>query len=178
MVTQTEQTVLLPDKLYNELAQEVATEAETKAFRQAKRSELGKMMGLDVGPPSEMVILANGQHAEGRDYLGMALDTRLYAKKKCNTCYGRGTVTMSTPIATATALSLIAENPANEALLHQRELGKYSARSAVMCSCAKHRYRKLHAQFANSLVKSKLATFNGSVRVDKDGHRQDVIELL
>lgn len=169
--------VLLPDKLYNELKQELSTPAEKVALHQDARSAVGKKLGLDVGTPSEVVRLANSQMVEGRDYIGLALDTRLYAKRDCSWCYGRGTVTMSKPVPIATALSLVKENPANEALLHQSSPGKYITREATMCTCAKKGYRKKHAMLANALVQAGLARYAG-VRVGPDGHQQDAIELL
>lgn len=143
---------------------------------QARRSELGKQMGLNVGQPNEMVTI-NGREMEARDDVGILLSTDLYAKRSCRHCYGRGHVTTVQPVPTSTALKLIAQNPANEALLHQSEPGKYSARSERMCDCAKRRYKQKHALFVQALLKEGLAKPTG-IRTDDDGYRRMTVELL
>lgn len=181
MVTQAEQTVLHPDQLANELEAEVATEQAAReaklAVHQERRSALAKTMGLDVGPPNEKVQLANGAVVEGRDDFGLLKDDVRYASKNCNHCYGRGVVVTSVPVAMDRALRLIADNPANEALLHQAKPGKYTARKASMCICAQRRFTKKREEFLKLLVREGLAEVTG-VRVDGRGNRSEVIELL
>lgn len=167
---QTQDTTLTP----NEQGQIATVDI---AANQERRSALGREFGLDVGPPNETVTLANAQTVAARDKFGLLLDTRKYASRKCNSCYGRGTVTVVHPVPIAHALKLIAENPANEALLHQRSPGKYETHNATMCACARMRYRKTADAFARVLVQRGLARVAG-ITVGARGQREEVIELL
>ena len=126
------------------------------ALHQEQRSALGKQMGLDVGPPNEKVVLANSRVTNLRDGLGILLDARVYASRKCNTCYGCGVVTATTHVSDADAKKMLAQNPANEALLHEREPGKYDVRTARMCNCSRKRYDKLHDAFLEALHRAGL----------------------
>lgn len=177
MPTTAEETVLLPERLYKELEEGMATRAEAVALHQERRSELGKSLGLNVGSPMETVILGNGQEALARDYVGLILDTSVYAKRNCKNCYGRGHVTIVKPIPVATALGLVKENPANEALLRQREPGKYATHTETMCGCAKDRFKRAHEKFVDVLIKEGLAQPCGFI-VEGDGWRHVKVELL
>lgn len=177
METPTDDRILIPEKFYKELEEGMSTPSELVQLHQERRSELGKTLKLDVGPPSELVILANGQPAEARDILGMVLDPTRYASRKCGECYGRGMQTVINHITDERAKQLIAENPTNETFLNQTSPGKWHEKLVRMCACAQRRYRNAYAQFGALLVKEKLAKTVG-VRIEGDGYRTTIYELL
>jgi hypothetical protein len=146
---------------YNQVAQEMRTEVDL-SVHQESRSAIGSRMGLDIGPPNEAVMLATGKLAQARDALGLKLDPMIYASRKCSHCYGRGTVILVKHVPIAVALKLIKDNPANEALLHQREPGKYHTRQAEKCGCVQRRYTQRYTEFAEALVKAGLAKRNST----------------
>lgn len=98
---------------------------------------------------------------EATDDLGLITAPDAYASRKCKTCNTRGTITLSIPIDEARAKRLIADNPANEALLHQKTPGRYEVRRETMCGCARTRHNKMHSAFGDLLVSLKLATHEG-----------------
>lgn len=134
-------------------------------------------MNLDVGEPHEKVQLANGNLAEARDALGLVMSPEKYAKKNCNTCYGGGIVVYHTPISAEVAAKAIAENPANEALLHQKEPGKFATRRMEKCGCVERQYWKTFTAFSDALVKEGLATQTG-VSFDAYGKRWPIVQLV
>lgn len=143
---------------------------------QSQRSDLGKRLGLDVGPPNERAELANGNTAEVRDDLGLLLEPKLYANRKCNLCYGRGIVIKHQPIAAETAKKMIAKDPVNEALIHEKG-DRYALRHTETCGCIRRRYTKAYDTLVVELVKAKLATLTGS-RFDAGGERRPTVQLV
>jgi hypothetical protein len=160
METKTERTVLSLDQSHH----------------QNRRSELGKAMGLDVGAPNEMVEL-DGVTQSARDDVGLLLDTKLYAKSSCSTCYGRGIVTVSKPVGTLAARKLIERG--HDRYIHESKPGKYSERVARMCECARSRYQKLKDKFIDKLVSENLAkTADDPRHEDVHGKVARTVELL
>ncbi len=176
-VPTTDNEVLMPDQLYKELDEAMATKEQQVERHQEQRSALGKAMKLDVGPPSEKVILATGSEAEARDYLGLLMDPLKYAKRDCSTCYGRGTITIVNHLTPAQAKGLIEKDRREEAFIIEREPGKFHRNLVRQCACAKRRYKKAHALFAHALVQHGLAKQTGII-IDGDGDRMDRVELL
>lgn len=162
-----EQTVLKV-KTSAEEREEVAARL---AVHQESRSALGKKLGLDVGMPNEMAQLSNGQLTAVRDDLGLLLDTRLYASRKCSDCYARGLQYKIVHVPAHQARQLIADDPRNEMVLTQTAPGKWISRRAEMCWCAKSKHARLHEQFAGLLIKNRLA-----IRVEgMKGSRYDLL---
>jgi len=147
--------------LPTEVTQQTEEAIDPIAAKQSLRTALGATLDLDVGVPNEMVqLVGTAAPVQARDALGLLLDPVLYAKKGCKHCEGRGVVFHIQHVPVAVALKLIKENPANEALLQQKEPGKYYSRSAVKCGCVQSRYVKQYIAFAKALVAAGLAKEN------------------
>lgn len=129
------------------------------------RIEIGSALGLNVGTPNAKRSVL-GKAVEERDELGLWKDPMVYALKDCANCCGRGVVYLRRPIPLAVVMKLVAENPANEALLERKEKvtrtrkkGKvhedkrvtYWQRQPVPCGCAKNRYDAARGRFARAL---------------------------
>lgn len=144
--------------------------------KQILRSELGKSMGLDVGPPHELVQLATGDTRECRDALGLLVDPGVYAKRSCDECYGRGVITKHNLVPKREAEKMMAETPGMGALLHESGKG-YAIREAERCQCAVLGYAKAFKRYNDALLQQGLAVRRGWTR-DNSGIARELIELV
>lgn len=150
-------SILVPDQFYKELEEGVSTKAEKVALHQERRSELGKQLGLDVGPPNEAAMMADAVVRPVRDWLGLPIDPMLYAKKKCNTCYGRGVLTVIEHISLARRAQLIEQDAKNEMFIEEHQPGKYQAKFVRECVCSNNNRAKVQQRFVDALLKEDLA---------------------
>lgn len=64
-----------------------------------ERVDIGATMKLNVGPPEETLKTPEGKPAMMiRDDLGLLIDPKLYAKKRCSCCGGNGTFQVSNAV--------------------------------------------------------------------------------
>ena len=117
--------------------------------------------------PNEAIRLANGSVVQGRDALGLLLDTQKYASKKCSNCYGRGIVTLVKPVAKEAVEKYLEKHPENDGLFHQKEPGKYTTSQSTQCGCMRKKYIASYNAFANALVANNLAKEETSVNNKK-----------
>lgn len=150
--TTAEQTVLTPST-----QDAMASHQESASNRQTLREEIGNKLGLNVGPPSEKVQLANGSIVDGRDRFGLLVDPIAYANRKCSMCHGRGIVTMVKLLTKEQADKFVAEHPSNANELLEPEPGKYRTKETAHCGCASTRYKRVQESFCKALYAEGLA---------------------
>lgn len=177
--------VYVNPRLYNELAEAYGMEkTPMQGDNQERRAALGKRLGYDVGVPHDLMKeedgsvkkLPNGNTIEFRDALGLAVDPSLYAKRSCNTCYGRGIVVLHQPIDELTATKMRA-NATAAALLHEHR-GKAAVRETERCMCAALGYARAVTKFSDALLKGGLARRVGWVKENANAMARERIELI
>jgi hypothetical protein len=155
----------------------VISQTEKWAVHQERRSEIGRNLKLNVGPPNEQMFLANTTVVTGRDEVGLLRSTDRYASQKCKQCYGRGLYRVVKPITAAVALTIVKQNPANEAMIHQPEPGKYQLREERHCECSIRSFSAKRKLFVDALVNACLAKVV-RLTTNEHGYLHQIVELL
>jgi len=126
-----------------------------------KRIALGKKLGLNVGSPLDTTMLVDGSTIEVRDDLGLLLDSTLYAKSKCNQCYGRGYLVTQKPLSADEVGKMQSAGDARYICTHQKRGPGHVLRNVSVetarCSCAVTQYTKAVTRFQEALLKEGLA---------------------
>lgn len=139
------QEVVLPQASIDQLELAAMTRLESVKANQERRTAIGRELRLDVGEPNEARVLVEGKvPVPVRDALGMFLDPSFYAKKSCNSCYGRGVISYLTAEDRKGNLIRLKDD--------ERDLRK--------CGCVEPRYVKAYTAFGDRLVKEGLADKN------------------
>lgn len=130
---------------------------------QLEREKLGAELGFTICKPNQKAVLANGDEVSVSDEIGLSLDPKAFANRKCKTCNGEGIITTVLPI---DKRNPVLKSKLASEMLTQDKPGKFSVRETSVCVCAT--VRRTRAQ--NTLMAAFVARGLATRSVERAGH--------